>query len=185
MKTLPKLIRWLLQVGLLGAACASYASGAAPISPRYPLTADQAAAALTARGIEVTPAEISLPMHMTSASASPALEAGKVEHSGIEERVRLACADHADCLPFYVTLHQKGTGSGPAASAPRLPAAQPSLRAGSKATLVIDDQHLHIRVPVICLEAGESGATIRVRSLDRKQTWQAQVIDPTLVRGSL
>jgi hypothetical protein len=197
MKTYPRLIRWLLQVGLLGVACAGSAWAAAPTAPRYPLTAEQAVAALAARGIPAAASEISLPMHMTSASASPALEAGKVEHSGAQTRVRLACADHADCLPFYVTILATGPQSdrGPSASvrtpatAEHIPASppapEPSLRAGAKATLAIDDHHLHIRVPVICLDAGQPGATIRVRSLDHKQTWQAEVIDRTSVRGSL
>jgi flagella basal body P-ring formation protein FlgA len=57
--------------------------------------------------------------------------------------------------------------------------------AGSRATLWIEAERLHIKVLVVCLEKGVPGQTIRVSSLDRKQTYRAEVIDSTQLKGKL
>jgi hypothetical protein len=60
-----------------------------------------------------------------------------------------------------------------------------TLEAGSRATLLIEGERLHIRVPVICLESGDRGSSIRVAGLDRKQTYLAEVVDGTVLKGTL
>ena len=68
-----------------------------------------------------------------------------------------------------------GTGADPAAG----------VHAGSRATLLIDGQRLHIKLPVICLGKGLAGSTIRVTALDHKQSYLAEVIDSTLLKLTL
>ena len=64
-------------------------------------------------------------------------------------------------------------------------ASHATVEAGSRATLLLEGERLHIKVPVICLESGEPGSSIRVAGLDRKQTYFAQVVDATLLKGNL
>jgi flagella basal body P-ring formation protein FlgA len=59
------------------------------------------------------------------------------------------------------------------------------LRAGARVLLVMDGERLHIEVPVICLENGEAGRTIRVSGLDHRQTYVATVVDAKLLKGTL
>ena len=59
------------------------------------------------------------------------------------------------------------------------------IHAGAHATLVLDGERLHIKVPVICLEAGAAGRRIRVTAVDHKQTYFAEVVDGTLLKGTL
>lgn len=63
--------------------------------------------------------------------------------------------------------------------------AETQVLAGSRATLLIEAKRLHIKVPVVCLEKGVAGQTIRVSSLDRKQTYRAEVVDSTQLKGTL
>jgi hypothetical protein len=60
-----------------------------------------------------------------------------------------------------------------------------SVHVGSRATLLLDGGKLHIQLPVICLEDGEPGRTIRVTALDHKQTYRAEVVDSTLLKATL
>ncbi len=91
-----------------------------------------------------------------------------------------------------------GVPSAPVQDAPGLPSAVSTrpvgpvagatgtqVHAGSQAVLLIDGGRLHIKVPVICLEAGEAGHTIRVTALDHRQTYRAEVVDSTLLKGTL
>lgn len=59
------------------------------------------------------------------------------------------------------------------------------LHAGSHAVLLIDDDHLHMRLPVVCLENGVLGAVIRVASGDRKHMYRAEVLDGNSLKGRL
>jgi hypothetical protein len=51
--------------------------------------------------------------------------------------------------------------------------------------LIIDGQKLHITIPIICLGNGGPGRSIRVTALDHRQTWVAEVVDSTLLKGTL
>jgi flagella basal body P-ring formation protein FlgA len=68
---------------------------------------------------------------------------------------------------------------------PPLNAKPAAIRSGSAATLLLDGPRIHIQLSVICLESGEPGKTIRVTSKDHKQVYTAEIIDGTLLRGSL
>ena len=58
-------------------------------------------------------------------------------------------------------------------------------KSGAHATLLLEGDRMHIKVPVICLETGEVGHTIRVAAADHKQTYSAEVVDATLLKGTL
>jgi hypothetical protein len=132
-----------------------------------------------------------------------------------DARVRLGCEAHEQCLPFYVAVHWVdatlakaalhgailttghsatpiSTNRGPSPVSSPAPAvtanaadAEIHIHAGSHATLLIEGERLHIKVPVICLENGVPGRTIRVTALDHKQTYRAEVVDSTLLKGTL
>lgn len=63
--------------------------------------------------------------------------------------------------------------------------AEPALRIGSPVMLQIDSDRVHILIEVICLENGSTGDKIRVTTRDHKQSYVAQIVTPTLLKGSL
>ena len=64
------------------------------------------------------------------------------------------------------------------------PQVDPTVRIGSAAMLQIDGDRIHIFVQVICLENGSAGDKIRVTTRDHKQSYVAQIVTPTLLKGS-
>jgi hypothetical protein len=200
MKSYARSIRRLVFLALATATAAG-AARASEAAARFPVTPEQIAAALADHGFALQPDQIVLPMRITATAAAPMLDAdaperaGRLGTAGSEQaRVRIRCRDHAACLPFYVRipwpapareLAENQAGVGIKAGAEIHVGAQAVVRAGARATLVIDDHRIHIRVPVICLETGEPGRTIRASSLDHKQVYQAEVMDATLLKGSL
>ena len=65
------------------------------------------------------------------------------------------------------------------------PQRAPSLRSGSSATLEIEQDKIHIRLAVISLQDGAIGDKVRVTSRDHKQVYMAEIIAPTLLKGTL
>jgi flagella basal body P-ring formation protein FlgA len=59
-----------------------------------------------------------------------------------------------------------------------------TMRAGTHATLVMDDDRSHIQVAVITLENGIVGHRIHVASPDHRQTYVGEVVNERLLRGS-
>jgi hypothetical protein len=98
-------------------------------------------------------------------------------------KVRMNCAN-AECLPFFVAVQWGQNVPTPAAFAGAA-SKQIVLHAGSTATLILDNDHVHIKLPVICLESGAIGQTIRVASKDHKLTFSAQVGDPAALKGTI
>jgi hypothetical protein len=129
------------------------------------------------------------------------------EHAGTHSLIKLACHTAGACLPFFVVVNTEATtaantATGTAASttaasttaAPSTPPmrliAQPkanapiTMRVGTHATLVMEDNRAHIQVAVISLENGHTGDKIHVASPDRKQVYVAEVVGPNLLKGS-
>ena len=105
-------------------------------------------------------------------------------------KVRLSCVKQEECLPFFVAVR----GSQPQAVLPVLTSStatpqtkpnSPAMRAGAHAVLLLEGGHIHIQLPVVCLENGAIGQTIRVTSLDHKLTYLAQVDANLTLRGKL
>ena len=212
--------------------CTSHPSLAQGRSTARPvIRLEQIVAVLTASEMPLESAEVKLTAQIVATIAEPMLELKGVEPWGVAgARVRIACVEHEQCLPFYVAIHwadaaiarialssggtrnpeygstgvhrvheassssdrptQKSDRVAAPPVQPRIGAAaakveEPSVHLGTHATLLIDGQKLHIKLPVICLEKGVPGRMIRVTALDHKQTYLAEVVDSTLLKGSL
>jgi hypothetical protein len=170
---------------------------AAAASGHVSITADQVAAAISASAMAVSPEQVTLLTEVVSKTNAPALKVQSIEPWGSHRiKVRIACADQEECLPFYVAVHfAEDNGAKPVTrissetSSLNSPAGQSPqtdvVRAGSRAILLIDNGHVHVRLNVVCLENGAAGQRIRVECKDPKQTFIAKVISGGVMRGSL
>jgi hypothetical protein len=177
--------------------------GQSQLQNRFALTAGQVARALSAGGIQTTEEQVSLLTRVVATEVSPALEVlsveplngqPKAEHPPTRSRVRLGCHLPGKCLPFYAIVSWLEPPVGPAATAssasagiinpPSTAKMDITMRAGTHATLVMDDNRSHIRVAVISLENGIAGHRIHVASPDHKQVYVGEVVNANLLRGS-
>jgi hypothetical protein len=155
------------------------------------ITKEQVAAAMSGAGVKVSADQVTLLTDVVSTTSTPALKVESMERWGADRmRVRLDCAKHEDCLPFYVAVRwmQGDTALLAQAAAPAPARVDPSsyvVRAGSSAILMLEGDHVHIRIPVVCLENGTPGQTIRVASKDHRLTYTARVVDGIVLKGSL
>jgi hypothetical protein len=184
----------VISAASLLAALALHAS-AAP--GRVLITTAQVAAAISAAAMIVSPEQVTLLTEVVSKSDAPALKVESIESWGSHRiKVRLGCADQDECLPFYVAVHfdpesgakTAGSRSQEISSAISRPAQGSQalvVRAGSRAVLLIDGGHVHVRLNVICLENGAAGQNIRVECKDPRQTYIAKVVNGGILRGSL
>jgi hypothetical protein len=163
---------------------------------RAAVTTEQVAAAISGTGVSVLPEQVTLLTNVVTKSDSPTLNVHSIEPWGDHRmKVRMECASQNECLPFYVSVRmEQKNGAIAAANLSNQPAAnaRPNrdtnsfvVRAGSRATLLLDGGHVHIRLSVVCLENGSTGQKIRVESKDPRQTYVAEVIDGGILRGSL
>jgi hypothetical protein len=105
-------------------------------------------------------------------------------------KVKLRCRDNHECLPFYVLVHGLDQAhlilperrAQPLAAAV---ASQNLIRGGDHATLILESPDSRISMPVICLQSGVRGQTIRVASTDRKQFFEAEIVATGMLKGSL
>ena len=170
---------------------------------RYALTTAQVALAVSASGMQTTAEHVSLLTRVVATEPEPVLDVLSVEtlgkgplgeQSDVRLRVKLACHIQGECLPFYAIVSSLPSTAG---SANIVPKASPTLgntvwpahseitmRAGTHATLIMDDQRSHIQVAVVSLENGIVGHRIHVASPDHKQTYVGEVVNARLLRGS-
>ena len=163
---------------------------------RFPLTPAAVARALLATGVAIDAADISLPSPLSAAGPSPDLEVRSAEPAGPGQlRVRLSCHVAGQCLPFLAILNLHDAVTALAAQA-KLPSSSAqtrpvklsgvtTLRAGQHTTLLFEDTHMRIMLPVISVDTGGVGADVRVASLDRKQLYRGTVSEEGIVRGVL
>jgi hypothetical protein len=173
------------------------ASPAFAATGRDSITKEQVAAAMSGAGLHVSPEQVMLLTDVTASTNAPALRVESMERWGDDRmRVRLDCAKQEDCLPFYVAVRWPQADSAQTAQVgstrplAAIVSASPepksyAVRAGSPAILLLDGDHVHIRISVVCLENGVAGQTIRVASKDHQKTFTAEVVDGTVLRGSL
>jgi hypothetical protein len=159
------------------------------------ITAEQVAAAMSSAGLNTPAKQIVLLSDVVATTSAPALKVESMEHWGDRGmKVRLSCAKPEECLPFFVAIR------GSQAQAPTPYVADHSfsatiraksdssffvVRSGSRETLLLEGGHVHIQMSVVCLENGAAGQTIRVTSLDHKQTYMAEVGNSQILRGKL
>jgi hypothetical protein len=183
-------------IPLLFLLAAPWLSGATAAG-RAVITPVQIAEAISETGMRVTTEQVTLLADAVSTTPTPMLRVQSMEQWGEHRmKVRMACASNDQCLPFFVAVYrseaspfQPAPASANTSTVGRA-AARPDarsyiVRAGAPARLMIDGDHVHIELLVTCLENGAAGQTIRVASSDRRQTYMAEVVDGTLLRGRL
>lgn len=160
-----------------------------------PISAGQIAAALNNVGMNTTAEQVAVPADVVAKTSTPALKVESMEIWGDHQlKVRLGCVQPGECLPFFVAVRGSQAQAVLPEVADRSSAANPraksdstsfALLSGYRATLLIEGGHVHIQLPVICLQNGAIGQTIRVTSPDHKQTYIAEVAGKNLLRGRL
>jgi hypothetical protein len=166
---------------------------------RFPLTEHQVAQALTSNGIETADRQVTLLAKVVAAEPSPMLEVLSVEQlpsqSPDKQResrslIKLGCRSVATCLPFYSIVNRLDSAPvsrsiSPASGTPALKQnAAIVMRAGTHATLVMNDARAHVEIAVVSLENGIAGHKIRVASPDRKRVYVAEVVSANLLKRS-
>ena len=169
------------------------------LQDRFALTADQVAQSVSKRGIEVSGDQVFLLTNVVAKVPDPVLDVLSVEpigdkwfggHSGTHSWVKLGCHLPGECLPFYAVVSWPQTPAGRATNKAIAPpaAVKPkkviTMRAGTHATMLMDDDRSHIQIAVISLENGVAGHSIRVTSPDHKQVYVAEVVNASLLRKS-
>jgi hypothetical protein len=175
-----------LVIGLAATALPALAATA-----RVAINPTQVAGAISNAGIKISPEQVTLLADVVANQADPTLVVESMERWGDNRmKVRMNCAN-SECLPFFVAV-QWGQNEPTAAGFASRGAVGASssvkpivLRAGSTATLILNSDHVHIKLPVVCLESGTVGQTIRVSSLDHRQTFTAQIGDPAALKGTI
>jgi hypothetical protein len=164
----------------------------------YPISTGDVAATISASGMTVAPEQITFLTEVVATKPAPALKIRSVERIGSDRiSARLECIQGDECLPFFVAIRTGGQSQEQIAAistrysitgvAPRAAAV---IRAGATVNLFLDGAHIHIRIPVKCLESGAPGQAIRVQTIrvDDKSdrlVYTAQVVDGSTVRGRL
>jgi hypothetical protein len=173
------------------ALLAALAPAAAQAQGRVPITAAHIASAINGAGMQINADQVTLLADVAATEPSPVLLVESMQPlSGQRMKVRMSCADNAQCLPFFVLvrLNQRSAPEAVASVASARAEADPKsfvVRSGARATLLLDGAHVHIRIAVVCLENGAAGQTIRVASADHRQTYMARVVDQAVLRASL
>lgn len=161
-------------------------------SGHFPISRDQVAEAVRNAGIVATTDQVSFLADVVATSPSPILKVQSIESWGDHRlRVRCACSTSRECLPFFVSVNSNSAAQtlpnndDHDSSGTHLPSAKPQtagVRSGSAATLLIEADHAHIQIPVICLESGAPGKTIRVSTTDHRRTYMAEVVTDSLLK---
>jgi hypothetical protein len=184
---------------LLMAALGLTVQAPSQLQHRFPLTAAEVALAVSASGMPTTPGRVSLLTRVVATEPEPVLDVLSVENLGkgplagnsdVRLRIKLACHVAAKCLPFYAIVSSTSSTTGPANTLSIRGSAiwsghnEITMKAGTHATLLLDDQRAHIQIAVVSLENGIVGHLIHVASPDHKQTYVGEVVNARLLKGS-
>jgi len=175
-----------------------FAAAVTPASAveHYAISANAVAETVSRIGVSVSADQITFPAAVVATTPVPALRIRSVEKLGDDRLLaRLECMNSDECLPFFVDVHvRQGSEAQIATIAADAQQYQPSnharggalaVRSGSMVTLMLDGDHVHIRMQAICLQGGSPGQTIRVTDTKRRLVYQAQVVDASIVKGRL
>jgi len=182
-----KVILWCM---ILAGAAAGRAA-----TDHYAISAMNVAETVSRAGIAVSPDRIALPAEVVATTLSPALRVHSVEKLGNDRLLaRVECVKSSQCLPFLVQI-QLREGSEAKIDVPGAEATKPlrtmqadsalALRSGSPVTLMLDGDHVHVRMRAICLQGGAPGQIIRVTDTNHRLIYSAQVVGTSLVQGRL
>ncbi len=189
---------------LLSARLSAEESSTPPDTRRTPVTRQEVWQAVVAELHERGLSESQLPRieDLDLPVALPAVAGRKLRVSSAcwdegpeRTQFRLECGEPGQCLPFlvYVHVHNRDAGaragscrpeseSRPAPEAPLKSLANPTVRAGDRATAVFLSARLRISASVTCLERGREGEVIRVRGEDG-QVFRARISGPALLEA--
>ncbi len=157
----------------------------------------QIAVAISTSQVQVSPEQIKPLANVVATQPSPRLDVVSAEAWGQRRsKVRIACHEARECLPFWVAVNWPDEISARQAvvawersnrNSMRVLAKRqaPVLRAGQATTMVVDSGRVHLQLPVICLQNGVIGRTIRVSTRDHKQVFAAEVISSDMVKGKI
>jgi len=181
-------------------AAGEYAAAAQQASPPkpYSLGAEEVTTALATHDISLGIDQVEFLAQVKSSHPNSTLEVERLQAaSRVSLLARMRCREAGECLPFYVVLHLSDKQE-PQAMLERFPASPPVhtvpastlrpiwvVRAGEKATFVLEGKNFRATAPVICLQSGRQGENIRVSSLDRKRVMVGEIVAPGLLHGAL
>lgn len=165
----------------------------------FVVTAHQVARTLSDRGMSIADDHVSLLANVVATEPNPVLDLLSIKpwgtgasgpQSGSRSLIELACHSPGACLPFYAVV--TGQAKTPVAASVASPIAAITrhatfnaiMRAGTHATLVMEDKRSHIQLTVISLENGNAGDKIHVASPDHKQVYLAEVVNANLLKRS-
>ena len=158
---------------------------------RTAVSAHRVADAMGRAGVAVDPRQIEFLSGESNLGDSATVQVLSVTHrTAGDSKVKLRCRDNHQCLPFYVLVHglDKVLVESRAVLAVRVAAAsspQNLVRNGERATLVLESADSRMSLPVVCLQSGVRGQTIRVASPDHKHFFNAEITSAGTLRGRL
>lgn len=158
---------------------------------RFPLSMGQIADALASAGLVVNVSQVEFLSTVNAASEQARLQVvNTASRAGGNTVVKLRCLDNHECLPFYVMVHASTTMSSVPPDSGKTPVIEDTsfprvVRGGDFATLILESADYRISVPVICLQNGARGQTIRVASRDHRRFFEGEVIGSGMLRGRL
>lgn len=156
-----------------------------------PITADQVARTLSSVGMSVKQEQVILPTDIVATTNAPTLKVVSTELWGDHQlKIRMSCIKPEECLPFFVTVRESQPQTVPPSTSTAIFRVKSDsnsivMHIGSRETLLLEGGHVHIQMSVVCLENGAVGQTIRVTSLNHKQTYLAEVSSNHVLRGKL
>lgn len=107
-------------------------------------------------------------------------------------KAEMRCTDRSACLPFYVLVRDSLLASLAVSQRPDQLQGNPvvtprthDVHIGERATLVLERNESRIVMRVVCAQNGDRGQKIRVASPDRKRFYEAEVVEPGFLRGTL
>ena len=189
--------KWIAMLSIAAMSLTGWSQS--QLQDSFALTADQVAQSVSKGGIEVAGDQVFLLANVVAKVPYPALDVLSVEplgdkwfggRSGTHSWVKLGCHLRGECLPFYAVVSWsrepagRATNKSIASPAALTPKKVITMRAGTHATMLMDDDRSHIQIAVISLENGIAGHSIRVTSPDHKQVYVAEVVNASLLRKS-
>ncbi len=154
------------------------------------ISARRVADVMVSAGIPVNPGQIDL-LGVVSTGESASLQVVSVtDRTAGSVKVKLRCRNNQECLPFYVLVHgieipKASAAKTDVASELKTTAPPDIIHGGDRATLILESGDARLSLPVICLQSGTLGQTIRVASPDRREYFDAEVVAKGTVKGSL
>jgi hypothetical protein len=134
----------------------------------------------------VPPGTLELRGEAMATEARPQLKVDEVKFDASRQwlQARVRCRTNEICMPFYVTTTmrpEKGALTPRESALPKEPPVR-LVRAGKEAMLVAASDRVRLTMPVRCLEDGEMGQRVRVRSV-AGTVFAAEVVGPGQLRA--